>query len=56
MLPGGCDRIPPRFGLALKESIDMGVGVADIDYCEVGVILFNFGKEDLEVKMGKKIA
>ena len=57
-LPAGCyGRIAPRSGLALKKFIDVGAGVIDADYRgEVGVILFNFGDTDFEVKMGDKIA
>ena len=54
----GCyGRIAPRSGLALKEFIDVGAGVIDADYRgEVGVILFNFGKEDFVDNMGDRIA
>ena len=55
--PGTYGRIAPRSGLAYKYSIDVGAGVVDADYRgEVGVILFNFGKEDFEVKEGDRIA
>ena len=50
-------RIAPRSGLALKKFIDVGAGVVDHDYRgEVGVILFNHGDQDFEVKMGDRIA
>ena len=50
-------RIAPRSGLALKRFIDVGAGVVDSDYRgEVGVILFNHGEQDFEVKMGDRIA
>ena len=50
-------RIAPRSGLALKMFIDVGAGVVDSDYGgEVGVILFNHGDQDFEVKMGDRIA
>ena len=50
-------RIAPRSGLALKKFIDVGAGVVDSDYCgEVGVVLFNHGDQDFEVKMGDRIA
>ena len=50
-------RISPRSGLALKRFIDVGAGVVDSDYCgEVGVVLFNHGDQDFEVKMGDRIA
>ena len=57
-LPPGCyGRIAPRYGLALKKFIDVGLGVIDADYKgELGVILFNFGSEDFAVNMGDKIA
>ena len=49
-------RIAPRSGLALKKFIDVGAGVVDSDYRgEVGVVLFNHGDQDFEVKMGDKI-
>ena len=44
-------------GLALKRFINVGIGVVDGDYCrEVGVVLFNHGDQDFEVKMGDRIA
>ena len=50
-------RIAPRSGLALKKFIDVGAGVLDHDYRgDVGVILFNHGDQDFEVKMGDRIA
>ena len=50
-------RIAPRSGLALKRFIDVGAGVVDGDYCgEVGVVLFNHGDQDFQVKMGDRIA
>ena len=50
-------RIAPRSGLALKKLIDVGAGVVDGDYHgEVGVILFNHGDQDFQVKMGDRIA
>jgi dUTP pyrophosphatase len=50
-LPDGCyGRIAPRSGLAYKKGIDVGAGVVDQDYRgNVGVILFNFGEEELKV-------
>ena len=39
------------------KGIDVGAGVIDQDYRgNVGVILFNFGDEDFEVKQGDRIA
>ncbi|NXK03576.1 DUT protein, partial [Herpetotheres cachinnans] len=57
-LPSGCyGRIAPRSGLAAKHFIDVGAGVIDEDYRgNVGVVLFNFGKETFEVKKGDRIA
>ena len=50
-------RIAPRSRLALKRFINIGAGVVDSDYRgEVGVILFNHGDQDFEVKMGDRIA
>ena len=50
-------RIAPRSRLALKRFIDVGAGVVDSDYRgEAGVILFNHGDQDFEVKMGDRIA
>ena len=50
-------RIAPRSGLALKKFIDVGAGVVDSDYRgEVGVVLFNHGDQDFQVKMGDRIA
>jgi dUTP pyrophosphatase len=57
-LPSGCyGRVAPRSGLAAKHFIDVGAGVIDEDYRRnVGVILFNFGKEKFKVKKGDPIA
>ncbi|MCG8320032.1 MAG: dUTP diphosphatase, partial [Cytophagales bacterium] len=57
-LPPGCySRTAPTSGLALKKFIDVGVGVVDSDYRgELGVVVFNFNKEDFVVNMGDKIA
>lgn len=50
-------RIAPRSGLALKHGIDVGAGVIDADYRgPVGVILFNWGKDEFVVKQGDRIA
>ena len=47
-MPPGCyGRIAPRSGLAIKEFIDVGVGVIDCAYRgEIGAILFNFLKRN----------
>ncbi|XP_066492189.1 deoxyuridine 5'-triphosphate nucleotidohydrolase, mitochondrial [Tiliqua scincoides] len=57
-LPPGCyGRIAPRSGLAAKHFIDVGAGVIDEDYRgNVGVVLFNFGKEPFKVNKGDRIA
>lgn len=57
-LPYGCyGRVAPRSGLAAKHFIDVGAGVIDEDYRgNVGVVLFNFGKEKFQVKKGDRIA
>ena len=50
-------RIAPRSVLALKRFIDVEAGVVDSNYCgEVGVVLFNHGDQDFEVKLGGRIA
>lgn len=55
--PGTYARIAPRSGLAYKYGIDVGAGVIDADYRgPVGVILFNFGDSDFEIKHGDRIA
>nr|XP_021486967.1 deoxyuridine 5'-triphosphate nucleotidohydrolase, mitochondrial [Meriones unguiculatus] len=57
-VPSGCyGRVAPRSGLAVKHFIDVGAGVIDEDYRgNVGVVLFNFGKEKFEVKKGDRVA
>ncbi|XP_075904827.1 deoxyuridine 5'-triphosphate nucleotidohydrolase, mitochondrial isoform X2 [Nelusetta ayraudi] len=57
-VPHGCyGRVAPRSGLAAKQFIDVGAGVVDEDYRgNVGVILFNFGKDTFEVKKGDRVA
>ncbi len=55
--PGTYGRVAPRSGLALKKSIATGAGVIDADYRgNVGVILFNHGKEDFTVNPGDRVA
>ena len=55
--PGTYARIAPRSGLAVKKFIDTGAGVVDEDYRgAVGVVLFNHGDEDFEVKKGDRVA
>lgn len=54
---GTYGRIAPRSGLAFKYNIHVGAGVIDKDYCgNVGVILFNLGKEPFVIKKGDRIA
>ncbi|CAH8436558.1 unnamed protein product [Schistosoma curassoni] len=57
-LPEGCyGRVAPRSGLALKQGIDVGAGVIDRDYRgNLGVVLFNFGEQNFEIKKGDRIA
>lgn len=57
-IPTTCyGRIAPRSGLAWKKHIDVGAGVIDADYRgNVGVVLFNHSKEDLNVKRGDRVA
>lgn len=43
--------------MALNNSIDTGAGVIDSDYRgNVGVVTFNYGNNDYEVKKGSDIA
>lgn len=54
---GHYGRIAPRSGLALRSSINVGGGVVDQDYRgPLGVLLFNHGENDFEVKIGDRIA
>lgn len=54
---GTYGRVAPRSGLAWKKFVDIGAGVIDADYRgNVGVVLFNHGAEDLEIKRGDRIA
>lgn len=48
---GHYGRVAPRSGLASKHHLDTGAGVIDADYRgPVGVLLFNFSKEDYQGK------
>ena len=52
-------QVRPRSGLALKNGIGClnSPGTIDAGYRgEVGVILFNFGKEDFIIRRGDRIA
>ncbi|XP_046548183.1 LOW QUALITY PROTEIN: deoxyuridine 5'-triphosphate nucleotidohydrolase-like [Haliotis rubra] len=54
---GSYGRVAPRSGLAAKHFIDVGAGVIDQDYRgNVGVVMFNFGKQDFKVNSGDRIA
>lgn len=54
---GSYGRVAPRSGLAVKNFIDVGAGVVDEDYRgNLGVVLFNHGDVDFEVKRGDRIA
>ncbi|KAJ0172265.1 hypothetical protein K1T71_012238 [Dendrolimus kikuchii] len=57
-VPSGCyGRVAPRSGLAVKNFIDVGAGVIDMDYRgNVGVVLFNHSDTDFVVKKGDRIA
>ena len=59
-IPKGYEaQIRPRSGLALKKKIGLlnSPGTIDSDYRgEVGVIIYNFGKEDFIVRRGARIA
>ena len=50
-------KISSRSGLALKHGINIGAGVVDKNYTgSLGVVMFNHGREDFEVKVGDRIA
>ena len=54
---GTYGRIAPKSGLTVKHFIDVGAGVIDPDYRgNVGVVLFNFGKDLYTVNKGDQIA
>ena len=59
-IPRGYEaQVRPRSGLALKNGIGClnSPGTIDAGYRgEVGVILFNFGKEDFVIRRGDRIA
>ena len=59
-IPKGYEgQIRPRSGLALKNSVGIlnSPGTIDADYRgEVGVVMFNFGKEDFVISRGDRIA
>ena len=48
--PGTYGRIAPRSGLAIRNFIDIGVGVVDSDYrAKIKVVLFNHSLEDFAI-------
>lgn len=54
---GTYGRVAPRSGLTVKFGIHVGAGVIDADYRgPVGVVLFNLGDKDFEIKQGDRIA
>jgi len=54
---GSYARLAPRSGLTNKFFLDIGAGVIDADYTgNIGIIVFNFGENDYNVKQGEKIA
>ena len=54
---GTYGRIAPRSGLAVKHGITTGAGVIDADYTgPIGVVLFNHGDQDFQIKEGDRIA
>lgn len=59
-IPRGYEgQVRPRSGLALRYGIGMvnGPGTIDADYRgEVGVLLYNFGKEPFVINRGDRIA
>ena len=57
-LPHGTyGRVAPRSGLAVKHGIDVLAGVIDNDYRgNVGVVLINFGDENVNILKGVRIA
>ncbi|MBW0535395.1 hypothetical protein O181_075110 [Austropuccinia psidii MF-1] len=55
--PSTYGRVAPRSGLAVKYGIDTGAGVIDEDYRgPVGVVLFNHGDQDFQVRKGDRVA
>ena len=56
--PSGCyGRIAPRSGLAAKNSIHIGAGVIDEDYCgPIKILLINHRNNPFEVKEGDRVA
>ena len=41
----------------MKNMINIGAGVVDADYRgEIGVVIFNYSKDDFDIKLGDRIA
>ena len=54
---GWYGRIAPRSSLAWKHHVDVGAGVVDSSYRgNIGVVLFNHSKQDLNISIGDRIA
>ena len=54
---GTYGRIASRSGLAVKHGITTGAGVIDADYTgPIGVVLFNHGDQDFQIREGDRIA
>ncbi|KAI7825097.1 dUTP diphosphatase [Gamsiella multidivaricata] len=54
---GTYGRVAPRSGLAVRHFIDVGAGVVDYDYRgPIGIVLFNFGKNEFKIEEGDRIA
>lgn len=50
-------RIAPRFGLAVKRFVDVGVRVVDTRYHNVlGAVMFNHADDDFHIRQGDRIA
>ena len=50
-------RVAPRSGLAFRHQIDVFAGVIDRDYRDtIKVLLKNFGRDPLEIRVGMRIA
>ena len=55
--PGTYARIAPRSGLAIRNFIDIGAEVVDLDYQgEIKVVLFNHSANGFAVQAGDRIA
>ena len=55
--PGTYAQIAPRLGFAVRNFIDVGVGVVDSDYWgEIKVVLLYHSAEDFAIQAGDRIA